>query len=88
MSKFNSNDHHIYYGGQESLRRNGVALIVDKKKPKCSTWVYLKNNRRISVCFQGKPLDIIVIQVNASTTNAKEAKELKLNGSMKVYKTF
>ena len=72
MGKFNSDDHWIYYCGQESLRRNGVALIVNKSL-KCSTWVQSQNNRMISVCFQGKPFNITVIQVYAQTSNAKEA---------------
>ena len=62
MGKFNSGDHYIYYSGQESLRRNGVAIVV-KKSPKCSTWCNLKNDRMISVRFQGKPFNITVIQV-------------------------
>ena len=69
--KFISDDHCIYYCGQK-LRRNGVALIVNKS-PKCSTWVQSQNNRTSSVCFQGKPFNITVIQVYAPTTNAQEA---------------
>ena len=72
MGKFNSDDPYIYYCGQESLRRNGVALIVNKS-PKCSTWVQSQNNRTSSVCFQGKPFNITVIQVYAPATNAEEA---------------
>ena len=72
MGEFNSDDHYIYDCGQESLRRNGVALIVNKS-PKCRTWVNLKNERMISVHFQGKPFNITVIQVYAPTTNVKEA---------------
>ena len=72
MGEFNSDDHYIYYCGQESLRRNGVALIVNKS-PKCSTWMQFKNNRMISVCFQGKLFNITVIQVYAWTNNAEEA---------------
>ena len=68
MGKFNSHDHYIYYCGQESLRRNGVAIIVNKSQ-KCS----LKNSRMISVCFQGKPINTTVIQVYAPTSNAEEA---------------
>ena len=68
MGEFNSDDHYIYYCGQESLRRNGVAMIVNKS-PKCN----LKNDRMISVRSQGKPLDITVIQVYALTSNAEEA---------------
>ena len=73
MGEFNSDAHYIYYCGQESLRRNGVALKVNKKSPKYSTWCNLKNNRMISVCFQGKPFYITVIQVYAPTSNAEEA---------------
>ena len=62
----------IYYYGQQSLRRNGVALIVNKS-PKCSTWMHLKNDRMISVRFQGQPFNIVVIQVYALTNNAEEA---------------
>ena len=73
MSEFHSDDHYIYYCGQGSLVRNAVTLIVNKSS-KCSTWVRnLKNNRIISVRFQGKPFNITVIQVYASTTNGKEA---------------
>ena len=84
MSEFNSDDHYIYYCGQESLRKNGVAIIVNKS-PKCSTWMQSQKRQKISVCFQGKPFNIMVIQVYALTSNAEE---LKLNGSMKTYKTF
>ena len=72
MGEFNSDDHHIYYCGQESLRRNGVAIIVSKS-PNCSTWMQSQKNRMISVCFQGKPFNITVIQVYAPTSNAEEA---------------
>ena len=53
MGKFNSDDHYIYYDGQESLRRNGVAIIVNKS-PKCSTWMHSQNEKMIPVHFQGK----------------------------------
>ena len=72
MGEFISDDHYIYYCGQESLRRNGVAIIVNKS-PKCRLGCNLKNARMISVHFQGKPLNITVIQVYAPTTNAEEA---------------
>ena len=62
MGEFNSDDHYIYYCGQESLRRNGAAIIVNKS-PKCSTWVQSQNDRMISIHFQGKPFNIRVIQV-------------------------
>ena len=73
--KFNLDDHYIYYCGQEFLRRNGVALIINNS-PKCSTWVQSKNDRIISICFQNKPFNITVIQVYAPTTNAEEAEGL------------
>ena len=73
MGGFNSDDHYMYYCGQESLRRNGAILIVNKKSLKCSTWVQSQNDRMISVCCQGKSLNITVIQVCAPTTNTKEA---------------
>ena len=72
MGEFNSGDHYIYYFEQESLRRNGVAITVNKS-PKCSTWIQSQSNRIISVCFQGKPFNITVIQVYAPTSNAEEA---------------
>ena len=72
MGEFNSDDHYIYYCGQESLRRNGVALTVNKRIQNAVLWCNLKNNRIISVHFQGKPLNITKIQVYAPTTNAKE----------------
>ena len=73
MGEFNSDDHYIYYCGQESLRRNGVALIVNKKSKNAVLGCNLKNNRMLSVHFQGKPFNITVIQVYALTTDAKEA---------------
>ena len=73
MGKFNSYDHCIYYHGQESLRRNGVALIVNKRIQNVVVGCNLKNDRMISVHFQGKLFDITVIQVYAPITNAKEA---------------
>jgi len=72
MGEYNSDGHCIYYCGQESLRRNGVALIVHKS-PKSVLGCNLKNNRMISIHFQGKPFNITVIQVYAPTTNAEEA---------------
>ena len=84
MVEFNSDDHYIYYSGQESLRRNGVAITVNKS-PKSSSSVHLKNNRMISVHFQGKPFNITIIQVYAPPLMLKE---LKLNGSMKTNKTI
>ena len=73
MGKFNSDDHYIYYCGQESLRRNGVALIVNKRVQNVVLGCNLKNNRMVSVPFQGKPFNITVIQVYAPTSNAEEA---------------
>ena len=72
MGDFNSDDHYIYYCGQESLRRNGVAIIVNKS-PNTYNGCNLKNDRMISVSFQGKPFNITVIQVYATTSNAEEA---------------
>ena len=71
MGEFNSNDHYIYYWGQESLRRNGVAIIVNKSL-KCSTWMQ-SQKRQNDLCFQGKPFNSIVIQVYAPTSNTEEA---------------
>ena len=73
MGEFNSNDHYIYYCGQESLRRNGVALIVNKRIQNAVLGCNLKDDRIISVRFQGKPFSITVIQVYAPTSNAEEA---------------
>ena len=72
MGKFNSDEHYIYYCGQESIRRNGVALIVNKRVQNAVLGCSLKNDRMISVCLQGKPFNIMVIQVYAPTTNAEE----------------
>ena len=72
MGEFNSDDCYIYYCGQESLRRNGVAIIINERVQKAVLGCNLKNNRMISVCFQGKSFTITVIQVYAPTTNAKE----------------
>ena len=73
MGEFNSDDHYIYYCGQESLRRNGVAIIVNRRVQNAVFGCNLKNNRMISVCFQGKPFSIMVIQVYAPTSNTEEA---------------
>ena len=73
MGKFNSDDHYIYCSGQESLRRNGVALTVNKTVQNAVLGCNLKNDRMISVCFQGKKFNITVIQVYAPATNAEEA---------------
>ena len=73
MGEFNSDDHYIYYCGQESLRRNGVAIMVNKRLQNAVLGCNLKKDRMISVCFQGKPFNITVIQVYAPTSNAEEA---------------
>ena len=80
LGEFNSDDHYIYYCGQESLRRNRVAITVNKRVQNAVLGCNLKNDKMISVLFQGKPFNITVIQVYAL--------KLKLNGSMKTYKTF
>ena len=85
MGEFNSDDHYIYYFKQESLRRNGVAIMVNKRVRNAVLGCNLKNDRMISVRFQGKPFNITVIQ---SMPQPVILKKLKLNGSMKTYKTF
>ena len=72
MGDFNSDYHYIYYYGQESLRKNGVAIIVNKRVQNAVGGCNLKNNRMISVCFQGKPFSITVIQVYVPTSNTEE----------------
>ena len=72
MGEFNSDDHYIYYCGQESLRRNGVAIMVNKRVQNAILGCNLKNDRMISVRFQGKPYNITVIQAYAPTSNAEE----------------
>ena len=73
MGEFNSDDHFIYYCGQESLRRNGVATMVNKRVRNAVLGCNLKNKRMISVHFQGKPFNITVIQAYAQTSNTEEA---------------
>ena len=73
MDEFNSDDHYIYYCGQESLRRNGVAIIVNKRVQNAVLECSLKNDRMITLGFQGKPFNIKVIQVYAPISNAEEA---------------
>ena len=73
MGEFNSCDHYFCYCGQESLRRNGVAIIVNKRVPNVVLVCSLNNDRMISVRFQGKPFNITAIQVYVPTTNAEEA---------------
>ena len=72
MGELNSDDHYIYYCGQESLRRNGVPIMLNKRVQNAVLGCNLKNYRMISVCFQGKPFNIMVIQVYAPTSNAEE----------------
>ena len=71
MGEFNSDDHYIYFCGRESLRRNGVAIMVNKRVQKAVLGCNLKNDRMISDPFQGKPFSITAIQVCAPTTNAE-----------------
>ena len=85
MGEFNSDDHYIYYCRQESLRRNGVAITVNKRVRNAVLGCNLKNNRMISVCFQGKPFKITVIQVCAQPLMPKKVKSYS---SVKTYKTF
>ena len=73
MGEFNSDDHYIYYCGQESLRRSGVAILVNKRVRNAVLACNLKNDRMNSVSFQGKPFNITVIQVYAPTSNAEES---------------
>ena len=85
MGEFNSDDYYIYYCGQESLTRNEVAIIVNKRVWNAVPGCDLKRDRMISIHFQGKPLNITVTQVYALTRNAEEAESER---SMKTYKTF
>ena len=73
MGEFNSDDHYIYYCGQESLRINGIAIILNKRVQNAVLGCNLKNDRMISVHFQGKPFNIMIIQVYALTSNTEEA---------------
>ena len=73
MGEFNSDDHYIYYCGQECLRRNGVAIMVNKRVQNAVLGCSLKNDRMITVRLKGKPFNITVIQVYAPTSNAEEA---------------
>ena len=85
MGEFHSDDHYIYNCGQESLRRNGVAIMVNKRVRNAELGCNLKNDRMISVRFQGKPFNITVIQAYAPTSNAEEA---EFERFYKTYKTF
>ena len=73
MGEFNSDDHYIYYCGQESLRKHGLAIIVNKRGQNAILGCKIKNDRIISVHFQGKPFNTTVIQVYAPTSKAEEA---------------
>ena len=85
MGEFNSDDHYIYYCGQESLIRNGVAIMVNKRVRNAVLGCNLKNDRMLSVRFQGQPFNITVIK---SMPGPVMLKNLKLKGSVKTYKTF
>ena len=85
MGEFNLEDHYIYYCGQKSLRRNGGAIMGSKRVQNAVPGCNLKNDRMISVRFQGKSFNIMVIQIYAPTSNAEEA---EVNSSMKTYKNF
>ena len=73
MGEFNSDDHYIYYCGKESLRRNGVAIMVNKRVRNAVLGCNIKNDRMIFVCLQGKPFNITIIQIYAPASNAEEA---------------
>ena len=73
LGEFHSDDYYIYYCGQKSLRRNGVAILVNKRVLNAVFGCNLKNDRMISVCFQGKPFNTTVIQPYAPTSNVEEA---------------
>ena len=85
MGEFNSDDHYIYYCEQESFRRNGVAIMVNKRVQNAVSECNLKNDGMISVRFQGKSFNITVIQVYVPTSNTEEA---EAGLSLKTYKTF
>ena len=75
MGKFNSDDHYIYFCGQESLRRNGAAIMVNKRVQNAVLALLVKNDRMISVCFQGKPFSITISQAYAPISNTEEAEQ-------------
>ena len=83
MGEFNLDDHYIYYCGQKSHRRNGVAFMVNKRVRNAVLGCNLKNNRMISVHFQGKPFSITVIQAYAPTSNAEEAEVEQFYGDLR-----
>ena len=84
MGEFNSDDHYIYYCGQESLRRNGVAIMVNKRVQNAVLGRYLKKWQN-DLCFQGKPFNIMVIQVYAPTSNAEEAEVEQFYEDLKTF---
>ena len=85
MGEFNSDEHYIYYCRQESLRRNGVAIMVNKRVPNAILGCNLKNNRMISVHLLGKPFNIMVIQIYAPSSNTEEA---EVERFCETYETF
>ena len=85
MGEFNSDDHYIYYCGQESLRRNGVTIMVNKRVRNAVLGCNLKNERMISVCLQGKPFDITVIQVYAPKSNTEETEVEQFYEDLKTF---
>ena len=85
MGEFNSDDHYIYYRGQESLRRNGVAIMVNRRIRNAVLGCNLKNDRMISVRFQGKPFNITEIQAYAPSSNVEEP---EVEQFYETYKTF
>ena len=85
MGELNSDGHYVYYCGQGSLRRNGVAIMVNKRVPNAVLGYNLKNDRMMSAHFQGKPFNITVTKAMPQPVTLKK---LRLNGSMKTYKTF
>ena len=85
IGEFNSDNHYIYYCGQESLRRNGVAIMVNKRLRNAVLGCNLKNNRMISVPLQGKPFSITIIQVYAPTSNAEETEVERFYEDLKTF---
>ena len=85
MGGFNSDDHYIYYCGQESLRRNGVAIMLNKRVQNAVLGCNLKNDRMISVHLQGKPFNITAIQVYAPTSNGEEAEVERFFEAYKIF---
>ena len=85
MGEFNSDDHYIYYCGQESLRKNGIAIMVNKRVQNPVLGCRLKNDRMISVHFHGKPFNIMVIQVYAPTSNSEEAEVEQFYEDLKTF---